>query len=357
MSDNLQKRGGVYYARIQVGGVDRRKSLKTGDIVEAKRRLKMFLEQQSPYHGTVRRRYEDVASEFLVDASTTLKPKTLQRYKSSIMTMAETFAGQWWDSITKDTLIAYISQRKASGAKIPTIKRDLTALSQAAEFAIENGWAVTNPVTQIPKRPLRYKTPVFKRPGERSVELGIACCYGNLKPLALFLRATGMRLEEGVTLERGQINQCRAVATLTETKNGNARTVALNEAALGLLQAQPAYMGTDLIFPAIDRSTGEPRPYKQASTNWQEAQRRAITKAEKNSWKFERFRLHDLRHIYAIDFLAHGGNIYKLQVQLGHGSIRQTEWYLQFLSPDEQIRAKYEAVTNAVTTLAVSLDQ
>jgi len=234
--------------------------------------------------------------------------------------------------------LAYISERKKV-AKIPTIKRDLTALSQAAEYAIERQWSGTNPVTQIPKRPLRYKTPTFKRPSARALALGIDCTYGNLKPLARFLLATGMRLEEAATIERTQIDRQRKTATLSETKNGTTRTVSLNDAALEILKVQALF--TDLVFPAIDRVTGERRPYRQASTNWQEAQKRAILKAEAQGWAFERFRLHDLRHIFAIDYLANGGNLYLLQQQLGHGSIRQTEWYLQFLSPQEQVAVKF----------------
>jgi integrase/recombinase XerD len=340
MPNNLYQRDGIWYARIQVRGKDRRKSLQTGNRREAEARLKAYLAKQSPYHGTVRKRFEDVTAEYLDDAETTLKPKTHKRYQTSILKLAEVFAGRWWDAITKDAIIDYIAERKRDGIKIPTIKRDLTALSQAAEYAIERGWSGTNPVTQIPKRPLRYKTPVFKRPSARSVKFALDNAYGNIQPLARFLLATGMRLEEATTLERGQIDKRRRVATLTETKNGHARAVSLSDEALAILKAQPAYMESELVFPAIDRSTGEARPYKQASTNWGEGQRKCVKKAAETKWSFERFRLHDLRHIYAIDYLAHGGNIYLLQQQLGHSSIRQTEEYLQYLSPEEQVRAK-----------------
>lgn len=341
MSDNIYKRGGVYYARIQVAGSDRRKSLQTGNLREAKERLKMFLAQQSPYHGTVRRKFEDVTGEFLADAETTLKPKTHQRYKLSIYKAAETFAGRFWDAVTKEALLDYIAARKKEGVKIATIRRDLTALSQSAEYAIEQGWAVANPVAQLPRRPLRYKSPPFKRPDADSEALAIECCYGNLRPLARLLRRTGMRLNEGVTLERDQVDYHRRVITLTETKNGSARAVHLDDEAIAILKAQPARIDTKLVFPAIDRITGEPRAYKQASTNWQEAQRRAVKKATDAGWTLKRFPLHGLRHIYAIEYLAAGGNIYALQLQLGHGSIRQTEEYLAYLSPDEQLRTKH----------------
>lgn len=339
MPDNLYQRNGIFYARIQVGGRERRKSLQTANRAEAGRRLKVWLAEQSPYVGTIRRKFEEVTGDFLAEAETRLKPKTLQRYQSSILMLADKFAGQWWEQITKEALIEYIDERKAEGAKIPTIQRDLTALSQAAEFAIERAWAGTNPVTLLPKRPLRYKTPVFRRPSQRSVKLAIDCCYGNLKPLAEFLLATGMRLNEAVTLGEGQVDKQRKVATLQDTKNHRTRAVSLNSTALALLKDRS---GAPL-FPAVDRETGERRPYKQASTNWGEAQLRAVEKAKKQGWRFERFRLHDLRHMFAIDYLANGGNIYKLQIELGHGSLRQTEWYLQFLSPEEQVKVKYGA--------------
>lgn len=58
------------------------------------------------------------------------------------------------------------------------------------------------------------------------------------------------------------------------------------------------------------------------------------------------FRFHDLRHRYAVDYLRDGGNIYDLQKILGHSSIRTTELYLDYLTPDEQKFAKYGLAQN-----------
>ncbi len=41
-----------------------------------------------------------------------------------------------------------------------------------------------------------------------------------------------------------------------------------------------------------------------------------------------RFRCHDLRHKFAIDYLKNGGDIYKLKQILGHSSVKATEMYL-----------------------------
>ncbi len=46
-------------------------------------------------------------------------------------------------------------------------------------------------------------------------------------------------------------------------------------------------------------------------------------------------RFHDLRHKYARDFLRGDGNIYELQKQLGHSSVKTTEMYLFNLTDDQ----------------------
>ena len=325
MPENLYQRNGVFYARIQVSGAERRVSLKTKDSREAKRRLKVFLTENSPYHGTIRRSFDDVVGDFLDEARSRLKPKTIERYEVSALQLEKKWGGQWWDAVTKRAVVEYIDERKADGAKIPTIRRDLTVLSQAAEWAMERGIGAINPVAEIGKRQLRYKKPTFVRPNAESIEATINAAYGNLRPLARFLLTTGMRLDEAATLRRDQVDEARKVATLFDTKNRRSRAVALNDAALACIGD-----GKDYLFPS--RLGG---PYKQASTNWQEAKARARKTAQKEGWRYTPFRLHDLRHIYAIEYLANGGNLYALQRQLGHGTIRQTEEYLQYLTPEE----------------------
>lgn len=348
MPSNLYQRNGIYYARVQLAGVERRHSLKTTNRREAEKRLKQFLEQNSPYHGTSRKLFEDVLEGFTQEAATRLKPKTVKRYDVSALQLLDRFEGKWWDEITKLAVVQYIDDRKADGAKIPTIRRDLTVLSQAAEFAIERGWGMVNPVREVGKRQLRYTKPQFVKPDPRSLETTLSLAYGNLQPLARFLLATGMRLDEAATLQWSDIHIGRASATLSDTKSRRTRAVHLNDQALAILEKQPRTSAWP--FPAKDRKTGEAHPYKQASTNWQEAKARARKAAQKGKWKYTPFSLHALRHIYAIEYLVNGGNLYALQRQLGHGTIKQTEEYLQYLTPDEAMRAQQSTGTIADTT-------
>ena len=57
---------------------------------------------------------------------------------------------------------------------------------------------------------------------------------------------------------------------------------------------------------------------------------------EKKDAEFVRFRFHDLRHIFAVNYLRDGGDIYALQQLLGHRSIKTTEAYLDFLTPEQK---------------------
>ncbi|HEX3991602.1 MAG TPA: site-specific integrase, partial [Acetobacteraceae bacterium] len=56
---------------------------------------------------------------------------------------------------------------------------------------------------------------------------------------------------------------------------------------------------------------------------------------------FRAFRVHDLRHAFAIRWLREGGDIYNLSLHLGHTSLKTTEIYLGHLSAREQAVSKY----------------
>jgi mRNA-degrading endonuclease RelE of RelBE toxin-antitoxin system len=52
--------------------------------------------------------------------------------------------------------------------------------------------------------------------------------------------------------------------------------------------------------------------------------------------EYERFPFHNLRHLHAVEWLQSGRSIYDLQHRLGHTSLKTTEMYLEFLTPEEK---------------------
>jgi integrase/recombinase XerD len=64
-----------------------------------------------------------------------------------------------------------------------------------------------------------------------------------------------------------------------------------------------------------------------------------------------------LRHLHAVEWLRSGRSIYELQHRLGHSSIKTTEMYLKYLTPEEAARGKglVPAGTNLVMENGKSL--
>jgi integrase/recombinase XerD len=118
----------------------------------------------------------------------------------------------------------------------------------------------------------------------------------------------------------------RSAATVARSKRDRAREVPLSDAAVETLRPVPAHMSAQTIF----WHSAEGEQYRNLSSRLA-ALRRKIGIA----WT-----THDLRHLYAVEYLRAGGSIYDLQQILGHGSIKTTEIYVAFLTPEEQRIAK-----------------
>ena len=140
----------------------------------------------------------------------------------------------------------------------------------------------------------------------------LAACEASesvyLKPLAIVAMNTGMRRNEILSLTRKSIDWRNRAALLTETKNGEARHVHLNDAALEALKALP---------PRIDGRLFPLGP-NQTTMLFVRAAKRA---------NLEDCRLHDLRHTFASYQAMAGVAGRGLQVLLGHKDARMTMRY------------------------------
>lgn len=130
----------------------------------------------------------------------------------------------------------------------------------------------------------------------------------------------------------------RRTIMLTRTKTDSARAIPLEgpllSDALGTLVGTPRHATSSLVF-----WHGDGGAYLNFSANFR-------------AWRERngvRFRFHDLRHFFAVSYLREGGYIYALQGILGHASIKTTEGYLQYLTPEQKQRAMRTAGTQAGT--------
>lgn len=321
---NIYERNGVFYARAQVNGQEQRQSLKTRSRKEAERRLAQWLRDLSPYHGTVRNTYDQAAALWIEAGD--WKPGTLDRYEQSLKVLEPYFGHLFWDQVDKAALQSFIARRRQAGVSIATINRDLTVISGIAKHVRElPGWPEINPVDLLPKKPRKPKKWVYVRPSAENVDAIFARMHGTFGDLCRVALLTGARKNELVRLTPDDAQGGKL--QLWETKS-RFRVISVCEEVQEIVARQPS--GLSYVF-----NTRNGLPYVHASEQWREVVKSAQKSAQLEGVPFRRLRFHDLRHEYAIRYLEKGGSLYTLKRLLGHGSVKQTEEYLRYLTPEQ----------------------
>jgi len=144
----------------------------------------------------------------------------------------------------------------------------------------------------------------------------------------LTIYSCGLRLQEGLHLEVGDIDSDRMLIHVHRGKGAKDRMVPLPISTLKVLREHwKSHRNPRLVFPALGRgrrqdSTAEfPMAITSVCSAMKDAVRRAgITKRSVH--------IHTLRHSYATHLLEEGVNIRVIQRYLGHSSLETTMVYL-----------------------------
>lgn len=318
--DHLYKRGGTWYARIQINGQDIRRSLRTGSRSEAAKRLKVILEQADHirFYGSERHQWQDAVIGWAAEAHRTIRPSTLRRYQASLRQMRGVLDDLFVDEISSRT-IAQIARRP--GITNATRRRDISAASAVLSWCVAQDWRQDNPARNWDRSRIRERREPIILPEADDIDRVVAAAPGQIGNMIRLAQYTGMRQEEIASLRRDQIRG--GSVQLIRTKTGRARAVPLDDRALSTIAGAPIYLGSPYVFW---HDAG--LRYSNVRVGFGTARRRAGVR---------QFRFHDLRHWFAVDYLRRGGSIYTLQQILGHSSIVMTERYLDHLTPDEQV--------------------
>ena len=329
----LYKRGNTYWGRIRVDGVESGRTLRTSNEKEARRRLKGWILKVeraalgSPDCPTLKEVTIRWATEVLPKA---VKPAVARRYLSSMRQIVDTLGNIPVDTITQTTISGYASQRShvASNA---TIRRDLTALSRLLACCVAWGLRTDNPLRVYDRSLLRERRDPIQPPDPADVAKVIAAAPPAMARILALLDQTGMRENEAVMLEGQDIDRLRDHIRLTRTKTNRPRVINLVTPG-GDARAIVAQAPT--IGPVFISALG--RPYR----NFASQARIVIARVCEADPTVRRFRVHDLRHGFAIRALQAGMNIYSLSRHLGHTSVKTTEIYLAYLAESEQAGAQ-----------------
>jgi integrase/recombinase XerD len=335
--ENLYQRAGVYWLRATVRGREHRESLRTRDVKSARRLRDKRVEELNAalWHGERQRSWQEAVTAWLEHATGQIAPSTLKRYAVSFAQCETYLSALAIDKIDGKAIADLIGARRKLGASPATIRRDLTAISCVLEYAEAMEWREGNPTLSKRKLLKERRDPIALPTGE-AIAIMLDGASPRFAALIKAARLTGCRQDELVRLT------WRALDSRSKTldvigKGNKRRTLTLSDSATAHFAAQPRTPGTDLIFC---REGGE--IFSQAASDFCHFRRVVEAKGA----DFRRFRFHDLRHLFAVEALRGGMDIYTLSKHLGHTSVKTTEIYLAFLSPEEVDLAKGAAAQN-----------
>ncbi|BAQ44340.1 tyrosine-type recombinase/integrase [Methylobacterium aquaticum] len=363
-------RGNTLWCRFTVEGKEHRYSLRTSNPTVARDRAKAEYERvvAAQVYGDDRKTIDDAIIAWGQHITGHVGDRTLSRYLNSLKTIKDHLEGLFVDEVSDDTVADIVKARRAAGVTTATIRRDLTALSSVLGFAVDEKWRKGNPALDAMRgRRMKERRDPIVLPEDAEIERVIARAPGLFKHLIRAALLTGCRQDELVKLERRHVDLNRKAITV-HGKGNKRRVVALSDEAAALFAEIPISLKTRSVFwhegtkgRTGDRARDEPEPgpFINPATRFSlytrevaAAEAAEIAKAKKEGRKllptFRRFRFHDLRHRFAVDYLRSGrGGIYTLQQELGHTSIKVTEIYLTFLTAEEAERAKAATAQNS----------
>lgn len=324
---NLYQRDGIWWARIQVRGRDVRRSLRTGVKAEAKQRLKALLAEAQAERAAAsglpsdaaERTWREAVSRYLSTQLSDLRPRTRDRYECSIRMMHPHFGELRLRQITPARVNEYVTARLAAGASPATVRRDLTVAARVFKVAIRAGWVASNPIPDEKGELVERREPVQPVPLRRIAQV-LRHAPPGLAALIRFAAKTGCRQEEAAGLERQHVDFTAGTITFARTKTASPRVIPMTPSTHRLLAHALAAKGgpEQPVFRNREGSRFQGMP-----SRWRELVRAAGV---------PRFRMHDLRHTYAIRWLQAGGSIYPLSRRLGHSTVRTTEIYAGWLT-------------------------
>jgi integrase/recombinase XerD len=286
------------------------------------------------FHGDAKREFDEVLELWTVFINKQVSIRTAQRYACSLEQMRPSLEGKGLSEIDGRIVAEIVRARSASGVTNATIKRDLVALSSVMNYAMDQGWREDNPVLPRMRRIKEKREPIVL-PHRAHVDLVIERCPGMVAQVVKAAIATGARQDELLKAQREHIDHDRRQMTLIG-KGRKLRVISLEPyGGYDLMTGLPAYARSPHLF-----WHSEGRIYKNFASQFAAIVDRTAGWAREAGLDFRPFRFHDLRHLHAVTWLKDGRSIYDLQNRLGHTSIKTTEMYCAYLTPEEQRAAK-----------------
>ncbi len=269
---------------------------------------------------------QNAIDEFLIEQQIRgNSPKTVLYYSRCLGFFAEYngFKSRSIGSISIADCKSYLLHLKTKDITTTTIQTYIRALRSFLSWCYSEGYIETN----IPEY---FKLPKAKRKTidvltDEEIKRLFACLNGrdfysvrNYCIVALMLDS-GLRLNEVVTLERSKIHIVEGYI-IVNGKGDKERIVPLG------LNSKKALLRYVSIIPNSDIKT--PLFVKDDLTTLKQSTIKQLFRRLKKLSGIPRLRPHLLRHSFATRYLENGGDIYSLQLILGHTSLEMVKKYV-----------------------------
>jgi integrase len=233
--------------------------------------------------------------------------------------------------ITPRLIVEYKNKRYMDKVKPATINRELAAMKKAFNLAVKEWeWCRENPVRRVSMEKENNKRDRWLTEKEEGKVLG--ACLPWLREIVAFALGTGMRMGEVLGLHWAGVDLFRKTVTVFHSKNGERRTIPMNQTVFEALKAKARAKSDGSVF--VFQTTTETAI---DGSHLRRAFRSALQKA-----KIKDFRFHDLRHTFATRLVQRGVDLYRVQQLLGHKSGAMTQRYAHH-SP-ESLRSSVEVL-------------
>ena len=356
----LFKRGRVWWMSFTHNGERIQRSTKVKDRklaekIEAKVVTKIAEGKWFEKPVTADKTLGDLLDKYIKEHSAPNKaPGTANNDICMVKDMKEFFGDTRLKDVTPSLISAYRAKCREKGLAAASLNHRRTLLHQAFKLAVrEWEWCQTNPVEKVSREKVRNERGRWLTVNEEKKLIEKCVLHPTLKEnkteprywlqeIVVFALSTGMRQDEILSLEWPDVDLFRKTVTVVRSKNGEKRTIPLNQKAFELLKekAKVRHIRSSYVF-ASEAGT------KILRRNLLRAFYNVVERA-----KIEDFRFHDLRHTFATRLAQAGVDLYKIAKLLGHKDIKMTQRYSHHYP--ESLRDGVEVLDKVATVLQQS---
>lgn len=254
----------------------------------------------------------------LIEESAAKKAEgSVRSYKSFQQHLLPFFGHMKLTEVRPQHIVEYKNQRLKTGIQPSTLNREISCLSKAFTLALKEWeWVRENPCSRISRERENNKRTRWLLNGEEQKLM--EHCPQEIKDIVIFAIHTGMRMGEILSLKWEEVGLTDKTATVSKSKNYEARTIPLDEEAVAVLRDRRRHRAihVSFVFPS---SVGT----KMDGNNL-----RKVFVGALKAVGIKDFRFHDLRHTYGTRLAQMGVDIFTISKLMGHKDIGTTMRYL-----------------------------